>query len=45
MSNNLSHLRNALEKAMDNRIEAENDWNHIKNTATDTTKLIGTIRL
>ena len=45
MNNNLSDLRAKFEIAQNKRIEAENIWNHIQNTATEVTQLIGTIRL
>ena len=45
MSNCLAGLRTKLENAQDNRIEAENEFNHLKTTATDTIKHIGTIKI
>ena len=45
MNNILSDLRAKFEDAQNKRIEAENVWNHIQNTATEVTQLIGTIRL
>ena len=45
MSNRLAELQMELDTAVNNRVKAENDWNHIKNTASEQTLLVGKTRM
>ena len=45
MNNKLSELQARLDEAQNNKVEAENEWNHIQTTAAGKTLLIGETRM
>ena len=45
MSNMLAELQLKLDLAQNRKVEAENEWNHIKNTASEQTLLVGKTRM
>ncbi len=45
MNNELAELQAKLDRAQNEAHKAENEWNHIQNTAAGKTLLIGKIRM
>ena len=45
MSNKLAELQLDLDVAQNNKVKAENEWTHIKNTASEQTLLVGKTRM
>ena len=45
MNNELAELQAKLDEAQNNKVEAENEWNHIQTTAAGKTLLIGETRM
>ena len=45
MNNKLAELQAQLDDAQNNKVEAENIWNHIQTTAAGKTLLIGETRM